>query len=145
MHHIDDTHALLRIGPVQARFPVAIAFPSALAQDSSWQLRQPQHREAGLVPIPLAQQGGLHTQPSPRAWRKLWRLVSPAARFVANRVLVLGEPRMGHQAVQATSAVEAAQWWNLWTLLAGWYGRPCSETFLPSSLLQQARSKRWTA
>jgi hypothetical protein len=68
----------------------------------------------------------------PAVWRKLRLLVSPAARFAGNRVSVLGEPSMDHQAVQATSA-EPAEWRNPWTLLALWYGRPCSETFLPSS------------
>jgi hypothetical protein len=32
---------------------------------------------------------------------------------------------------------------SLWTLLAVWSGRPCSETFQPASLLQRARSRRW--
>jgi hypothetical protein len=84
------------------------------------------------------------TQPGPgHAWRKLRRIVIPAARFAANCIVVLGgEPRMDHQAAQATSA-EPAEWRNLWTLLAIWSGRPCSETFLPSSFLRHARSRQW--
>jgi hypothetical protein len=58
MHRIGDTHEPLRIEPAQARFLVAIAFPSALAQDFSWRLRQPRYREAVLVPTPVAQEGG---------------------------------------------------------------------------------------
>jgi hypothetical protein len=82
-----------------------------------------------------------------RAWRNSLRLVTPAERSGASRSLVWsgGEPRMDDQAVHATPAVEAADWRNLWTLLAFWYGRPCSETFQPSSLLQQARSRQWPA
>jgi glycosyltransferase involved in cell wall biosynthesis len=86
-------------------------------------------------------------QLGPRAWRKLLRhLVTPAPRVGASGILVqAGGPRMNHQAVRAMPAVKAAEWHNLWTLLAVWYGRPCSETFQPSSLLLQARSRQWPA
>jgi hypothetical protein len=69
---------------------------------------------------------------------KVRLLVIPAARFAANCVLVLGdEPRMNHQPVQATPA-EPAEWRNLWTMLALWYGRPCRETF-PAFVTPTAR------
>jgi glycosyltransferase involved in cell wall biosynthesis len=79
-------------------------------------------------------------------WQKSQNLIISAARFAANCVVALGGgPRMDHHTAQVTSAVEPAEWRNLWTLLAVWYGRPCSETFVSSSLLQQARSRRWIA
>ena len=46
---------------------------------------------------------------------------------------------MGHQAAQAPTAAELAEWRNLWNLLSAWYGRPSSETFLPASLLAPAK------
>jgi hypothetical protein len=81
------------------------------------------------------------TQLGQGAWRKLRLLVNPAARFAANCVVgPSGEPRVDQQAFQPTSAIEPVEWRNLWRLIAGWYGRPCSETFQPSSLLQERRS-----
>jgi hypothetical protein len=55
------------------------------------------------------------------------------------------EHRMGHQAAQAPSAAELAEWHSLWNLLAAWYGRPMSETFLPSSLLAGEKDRRGRA
>ena len=50
------------------------------------------------------------TQLGPGAWRKLRLLANQAARIAANCVSVLGgEPRMDHQAVQATSTIEPAK------------------------------------
>jgi glycosyltransferase involved in cell wall biosynthesis len=86
------------------------------------------------------------TQLGPGAWRKLRLLVSPAARSAAHCVSMPdGKPRMDHLAIQATFAAEPARWRNLWTLLAVWYRRPCSETFQTASLLEQARSRHWSA
>src|SRR5271165_5336809 len=80
-------------------------------------------------------------------WQKLHLLVISGARFVANCVALLGgfEHRMGHQAAKAPTAAELAEWRNLWNLLSAWYGRPSSETFLPSSLLQSAKDKQGRA
>ena len=63
------------------------------------------------------------------AWQKLQLLVISAVRFGANCVAVLGgfERRLGHQAAEAPTAEELAEWRNLWNLLAAWYGRPASE------------------
>ena len=86
------------------------------------------------------------TQLGSGVWRRLRLLVNPAARSAANCVTMQGgESRMDYLAIQATFAAEPARWRSLWTLLAVWYGRPSSEAFQPSSLLQQARSKRWPA
>ena len=49
---------------------------------------------------------------------------------------------MGHQAAQEPTAAELAEWRSLWSMLSAWYGRPCNETFLPSSLLQIAKNKQ---
>ena len=77
----------------------------------------------------------------PGAWQKLHLLAISAARFAVNCVAVIGsfENRLGHQAARAPSAAEIAEWHSLWHLLATWYGQPCSETFLPSSLLKQGK------
>jgi glycosyltransferase involved in cell wall biosynthesis len=84
---------------------------------------------------------------SPGGWQKLQLLGISAARFAANCAAVLGgfEHRMGHQAARAPSAAELAEWRSLWNLLAAWYGRPSSETFLPSSLLPHEKDQRGRA
>jgi glycosyltransferase involved in cell wall biosynthesis len=71
-------------------------------------------------------------------------LAISAARFAANCAAVSGgfEHRIGHQAAQAPSAAELAEWHSLWNLLTSWYGRPSSETFLPSSLLAREQDRR---
>jgi glycosyltransferase involved in cell wall biosynthesis len=81
---------------------------------------------------------------SPGGWQKLQLLGISAARFAANcaAVSVGFEHRMGHQAAQAPSAAELAEWRALWSLLAAWYGRPSSETFLPGSLLAPEKDSR---
>jgi len=70
-------------------------------------------------------------------------LAVSSARFGANCTAVLGgfENRLGHQAAEAPTTSELARWRNLWLLLSTWYGRPSSETFLPSSLLPVATKK----
>jgi glycosyltransferase involved in cell wall biosynthesis len=80
-------------------------------------------------------------------WRKLQLLGISAARFAANcaAVLVGFEHRIGHQAARAPSAAELAEWRSLWNLLAAWYGRPSSETFLPASLLAGKKDRRGRA
>ena len=67
-------------------------------------------------------------------WQKLQLLVISAVRFAANCTALLGgfERRFGHQAAKAPTVAELAEWRNLWNLLSAWYGRPSSETFLPS-------------
>jgi hypothetical protein len=81
---------------------------------------------------------------SPGGWQKLQLLAISAARFAANCAAVSAgfEHRLGHQAAQAPSAAELAEWRNLWNILAGWYGRPSSETFLPASLLTHDKDRR---
>jgi glycosyltransferase involved in cell wall biosynthesis len=76
-------------------------------------------------------------------WQKLQLLAVSSARFGANCAAVLGgfEHRLGHQAAEAPTTSELARWRNLWLLLSTWYGRPSSETFLPSSLLPVATKK----
>ena len=83
----------------------------------------------------------------PRGWQKLQLLGISAARFAANCAAVSAgfEHRMGHQAAQAPSAAELAEWRALWNLLAAWYGRPSSETFLPGSLLAPEKDRRGRA
>jgi glycosyltransferase involved in cell wall biosynthesis len=78
------------------------------------------------------------------SWQQLELLAISAARFAANCVAVLGgfERRIGHQAAQVPTVAELREWHNLWRLLSAWYGRPCNETFLPSSLLQSASDKQ---
>ncbi len=80
-------------------------------------------------------------------WQKLQLLVISAARFAANCIALLGgfERRIGHQAAQAPTAAELAEWRSIWNLLSAWYGRPSSETFRPSTLLQSAKDKRGPA
>jgi glycosyltransferase involved in cell wall biosynthesis len=84
---------------------------------------------------------------SPGGWQTLQLLGISAARFAANCVAVSGgfEHRMGHQAAQAPSAAEIAEWRTLWNLLTTWYGRPSSETFLPASLLAPENNRRGQA
>jgi hypothetical protein len=76
-----------------------------------------------------------------RGWQKVQLLSISAARFAVNCLAVFGgfEKALGHQAAREPTAAEIAEWRSLWNLLATWYGRPCSETFLPSSLLQSKR------
>ncbi len=76
-------------------------------------------------------------------WERLQLLAISAARFAANCLAVLSgfERALGHQAAQAPTKAELAEWHSLWTLLATWYGHPCSETFLPASLLPQEKNK----
>ena len=123
-----------------------------MAQRLPWSLRRPVilgYREERVTLGGLSKLLRLQyvcTQLGPGAWRKLRLIVNPAARFAANCVSVPGgEPRMDHLAIQATFAAEPAKWRNLWTLLAVLYGRSCSETFQPAPLLQQARSRHWSA
>jgi glycosyltransferase involved in cell wall biosynthesis len=80
-------------------------------------------------------------------WQKMQLLGVSAARFAANCAAVFAgfEHRMGHQAAQAPSAAELAEWHSLWNLLAAWYGRPMGETFLPSSLLAGEKDRRGRA
>jgi glycosyltransferase involved in cell wall biosynthesis len=71
-------------------------------------------------------------------------LINPAAANCA--VAQGGSARcLDHPVALARSTAEPAEWRNLWTLLALWYGRPCSETFVPSSLLRQGRRKEGRA
>jgi glycosyltransferase involved in cell wall biosynthesis len=87
------------------------------------------------------------TEPGPgHAWQRLRLPSAPTARSAADCVVALGEElRIDHKAAQNLSVGEPAEWRDLWTLLSGWYGRPSSETFLPSSLLRRARSRQWPA
>lgn len=87
------------------------------------------------------------SQLGPGAWRRLRLFVNPAARFAANCIVALGGSKqcLDHPFAQSPPAAEPAEWRDLWTLLAVWYGRPCSETFQPSSLLQKRRSRQWPA
>jgi glycosyltransferase involved in cell wall biosynthesis len=68
--------------------------------------------------------------------QKLQLLLISAARFAANCAAVLGgsQRRIGHQAAQAPSPEELAEWHNLWILLSTWCGPPSSEIFLPSTV-----------
>jgi glycosyltransferase involved in cell wall biosynthesis len=70
-------------------------------------------------------------------WQKLRLLAISGARLAANCVSLLGglERRIGHQAAKAATVSELAEWQSVWHLLSKWYGRPSSETFVPSSLL----------
>jgi hypothetical protein len=79
--------------------------------------------------------------------QKTQLLTISSARFGANCVALLGgfEGRIGHQAAQAPTKAEVAEWRNLWNLLSAWYGRPSSETFVPSSLLERAKERRGRA
>jgi hypothetical protein len=81
------------------------------------------------------------------SWQKLQLLGISAARLAANCVALSGgfERRIGHQAAQVPTAAELEAWRCLWNLLSTWYGRPLSETFLPSSLLPSASDKRGRA
>jgi hypothetical protein len=81
------------------------------------------------------------------SWQKLQLLAVSAARFAANCAAVFAgfEHRMGHQAAQAPSVAELTEWRSLWNLLTAWYGRPASETFLPSSLLRGEKDRRGRA
>jgi glycosyltransferase involved in cell wall biosynthesis len=80
---------------------------------------------------------------SPGGWQTLQLLGISAARFAANCAAVSAcfEHRVGHQAAQAPSAAELAEWRTLWNLLTTWYGRPSSETFLPASLLAPEKDR----
>ena len=84
---------------------------------------------------------------SPGLWRKLQLVSVSAARFAANCVAVFAgfEHRIGHQAARAPTAAELAEWRTLWNLLAAWYGRPSSETFLPASLRTHEKDRRGRA
>jgi glycosyltransferase involved in cell wall biosynthesis len=77
------------------------------------------------------------------SWQQLQLLLITTARFVANCVAVLGGPerRLGHQAAQAPTAEELAEWRSVWILLSTWYGRPSNEIFVPVSLIAQAKDK----
>jgi hypothetical protein len=77
-------------------------------------------------------------------WQKLQLLAVSTGRFGVNCAAVLGgfEHRLGHQAAAAPTPSELARWRNLWLLLSTWYGRPSSETFLPSSLLRNTPKKQ---
>ena len=68
--------------------------------------------------------------------QQLQLLLIMTARFMANCAAVAAGPerRLGHQAAQAPTAEELAQWRSLWTLLSTWYGRPSNEIFVPVSL-----------
>jgi glycosyltransferase involved in cell wall biosynthesis len=81
---------------------------------------------------------------APDGWQKLQLLAISAVRFAANCVAALGgfERRLGHQSAQTPTPAELAEWHSVWTLLAAWYGRPSSETFLSSVLLQGEKDKR---
>jgi glycosyltransferase involved in cell wall biosynthesis len=80
-------------------------------------------------------------------WQRLHLLATSGARFAANCVAQLGsrKHRIGHQAAEAPTANELAEWLCLWHLLSAWYGRPSSETFVPSSLLSSASKKQGRA
>jgi glycosyltransferase involved in cell wall biosynthesis len=77
-------------------------------------------------------------------WQKLRLLGISGARFAANCAAVSAgfEHRIGHQAAQAPSSAEIAEWRSLWNLLVAWYGLPSSETFLPASLLAAEKDRR---
>jgi glycosyltransferase involved in cell wall biosynthesis len=80
------------------------------------------------------------------AWQRLRLPVVSAVRSTGDYVELLdGKPRMDHKRAQKVSVAEPAEWRALWTLLSGWYGQPTSDTFLPSLLLRQARSRHWPA
>jgi glycosyltransferase involved in cell wall biosynthesis len=80
-------------------------------------------------------------------WQKLQLLVISAVRFAANCTVLLGgfEHRFGHQAAKPPTIAELKEWHSLWNLLAAWYGRPSSETFLLSVLLPGGKDKRGRA
>jgi glycosyltransferase involved in cell wall biosynthesis len=80
-------------------------------------------------------------------WQKLHLLAITGVRFAANCVAQLGgrKHRIGHQAAEAPTANELAEWLGLWHLLSTWYGRPSSENFLPSSLLPATSKKHGRA
>jgi glycosyltransferase involved in cell wall biosynthesis len=84
---------------------------------------------------------------TPDRWQKVQLLVVSAARFAANCVAAASgvQGRLGHQSAEAPSAAEIGEWHNVWSLLAAWYGRPCSETFLPAMLLHGEKDKRGRA
>ena len=74
---------------------------------------------------------------APNHWQKAQLLAITATRFAANCVALFGglEHRLGHQAAEAPTAAELAEWCNVWNLLSVWCGSPSNETFLPSELL----------
>jgi hypothetical protein len=78
------------------------------------------------------------------SWQKSQLLAITGARFAVNCASVLGggQRRLGHQASEAPSAEELAEWYRLWNLLSTWYGRPSNETFMPASLVAEAGNKR---
>jgi glycosyltransferase involved in cell wall biosynthesis len=84
---------------------------------------------------------------APGAWQKLQLLAISAAKFAANCTAVSAgfERRLGHQAAQAPTQAELAEWHSLWNLLTAWCGQPSSETFLPSSLLAAEKDRRGRA
>jgi glycosyltransferase involved in cell wall biosynthesis len=77
-------------------------------------------------------------------WQKLQLLTVSGVRFGVNCIAVFAgfEHRLGHQAAQAPTTAELAEWRSLWHLLSAWYGLPSSETFLPSSLLPDPTKKQ---
>jgi hypothetical protein len=81
---------------------------------------------------------------APTGWQKLQLLVVTGARFSANCIAMLGglEGRWGHQAAQAPTAPELAEWRSVWNLLSAWYGRPANETFLPAAFLANPKDKQ---
>ena len=86
--------------------------------------------------------------PSGNAGRSCSSWLYPAARLAANCAALLGgfEHRLGHQAAKAPTAARAGGVAQPLDLLSAWYGRPSSETFLPSSLLPaRTRNKQGRA
>jgi glycosyltransferase involved in cell wall biosynthesis len=85
-----------------------------------------------------------HSALAGNGWQKVHLLAISGARLAANCVALLGgsERRIGHQAAEAPTATELAEWLSLWHLLSAWYGGALGETFIPSSLLQGAKNKR---
>ena len=81
--------------------------------------------------------------PGPNDWEKFQLLAVSAVRFAANCVAAVGrfEHRLGHQSAQAPSPSELEEWDRVWTLLAYWYGRPTSETFVASALFANTKDK----
>jgi glycosyltransferase involved in cell wall biosynthesis len=80
----------------------------------------------------------------PNLWRQLHLFAVTGARFAANCVAGLGglDHRLGHQAAKAPSAADLAEWRSLWNLLSAWYGGPANETFLPSTLIANAKEQQ---
>ncbi|MGC2403886.1 MAG: glycosyltransferase family A protein [Acidobacteriaceae bacterium] len=77
-------------------------------------------------------------------WQKLQLLMISIIRFAANCTALLPgfKHRLVHQAAKALTEEELAEWCDLWNLLSTWYGRPASERFLPSSLLDRSKERR---